>query len=332
MSITTIIIALIVFGIIVTVHEAGHFLVAKFFKVTVHEFAVGMGPKIAGKKYKETEYSLRALPLGGYVRMEGEDEDSKDPNGFNNKPVLQRMAIIFAGPFMNFLLTILILSILFSVSGVPSRFVGGTAPDMPAAEAGLIEGDEILRINGKEVRTPEQVSREIMDSQGEISVDVRRGKQILRFEMTPTVQEGRRMIGIQYANRKSSGAAIVYGFRQTFALARQMLGFLGKLVTGKMGMGGLSGPVGIISEVGKAAQTGFASVVGLAALISLNLGLINLMPIPALDGSRILFQIIELIRGKKIDPNKEGYVHMVGMICLLALMIVITYFDILKLV
>lgn len=332
MSITTIITAMIVFGIIVTVHEAGHFSVAKFFKVTVHEFAVGMGPRIYGKTVGDTEYSLRALPLGGYVRMEGEDQDSSDPNGFNNKPALQRMAIIFAGPFMNFVLTILILSILFSVSGVPSRFIGSLAEDMPAVEAGLVPGDEILRVNDIQVRTPEEISHEITSSEGEVSLEVKREGQILTFTMVPQEREGRRMIGIAYANRKSPGLAISYGFKQTFVLSGQMLRFLGRLVTGKMGMGGLSGPVGIISEVGKAAQSGFASVAGLAALISLNLGLINLLPIPALDGSRILFQLIELIRGKKIDPNKEGYVHMIGMICLLALMIVITYFDILKLV
>lgn len=333
MSITTIVVALIVFGVIVTVHEAGHFSVAKLFGVTVHEFAVGMGPKVLGKKIGDTEYTVRALPLGGFVRMEGEDEDSDDPNAFNHKTPLQRMGIIFAGPFMNFVLTVFLFSILFAVVGVPSNVVGSLMDDMPAKAAGLMVGDKIVAVNGQSVRTPEEVTSQIQGaSEDTLRLEIERNGQTEVISVDAVLKEGRKMIGITYGNVKSPGASIVYGVKQTVSLAKEMLDFLGKLVTGKMGMAGVSGPVGIISEVGKAAQNGWISVMALAAVISLNLGLINLMPIPALDGSRILFQLIEIIRGKKIDPNKEGYVHMTGMIFLLALMIFITYKDILRLV
>lgn len=333
MSTTTIIAALIVFGIIVIVHEAGHFSVAKWFHVTVHEFAVGMGPKLFSKKIKETEYTIRALPLGGFVRMEGEDEESDDPNAFNKKTPLQRMGIIFAGPFMNFVLTIVLFALLFSVIGVPSNVVGSLMEDMPAKSAGLLVGDKIIAVDGQAVGSPEEVTAAIQAVQADhLQMMIERENNRQEIKVNVVSKEGRKMIGITYGNVKSPGRSIGYAFKQTFTLAKEMLDFLGKLITGKIGMSGVSGPVGIISEVGKAAKTGWVSVVALAAVISLNLGLINLMPIPALDGSRILFQLIELIRGKRIDPNKEGYVHMTGMIFLLVLMVFITYKDILRLV
>ena len=151
MNLMTIIIALIVFGVIVTVHEMGHFFTAKYFGVTVHEFSVGMGPKLYSKTKKETEYSLRALPLGGYVRMEGEDSESQDPNSFNNKHPLKRMAIIFAGPFMNFILTIVLMSFLFMMIGVPVNKIGALVENMPASNSGLEVGDKIIMIDDKKI-------------------------------------------------------------------------------------------------------------------------------------------------------------------------------------
>lgn len=332
MNIMTIIIALIVFGVIVTVHEAGHFLMAKFCLVTVHEFAVGMGPKLISKRWGDTEYTIRLLPLGGFVRMEGEDQNSDDPNGFNHKSPLQRMSIIFAGPFMNFVLTIVLFSMLFAFVGVPSNTIGSLVEGMPAESSGLMKEDRIVKVDGQPVKTPEQVTRAISSSTNQsIVIDVLRNGQSESFEIQPVEVDGRRMVGIIYANEKSPGLAIFYGVKQTYILGKQMLAFLGRLFTGQMGMVGVSGPVGIISEVGRAAEHGLMSVIGLAALISLNLGLFNLLPIPALDGSRILFQFVELIRGKKIDPNKEGYIHMAGMLLLISLMVFVTYKDILKL-
>lgn len=332
MNLMTIILALLVFGVIVTVHEMGHFLTAKYFGVTVHEFSVGMGHKLFSRKRNETEYSIRALPLGGYVRMEGEDSESDDPNSFNNKHPLQRMAIIFAGPFMNFILTIVLMSMLFILVGVPVNKVGALIDDMPAQESGMMVGDKIVKINDINIDSWDAVTKTIQSSKdSNLEFTVERNNEKLIIPITAIEQGGRKIVGITNASEKSPGKSLVYGTKQTFVMLGDMLNFLGKLFTGKAGDEGVVGPIGIISAVGEAAKTGFENVIYLAAVISLNLGLINLLPIPALDGSRIIFQMIELVRGKKIDPEKEGFVHMVGMILLLALMLFITSKDILRL-
>ncbi|WP_313016780.1 RIP metalloprotease RseP [Acetoanaerobium noterae] len=331
MNLMTIIIALIVFGVIVTVHEMGHFFTAKYFGVTVHEFSVGMGPKLYSKTKKETEYSLRALPLGGYVRMEGEDSESQDPNSFNNKHPLKRMAIIFAGPFMNFILTIVLMSFLFMMIGVPVNKIGDLVENMPAYNSGLEVGDKIIMIDDKKIDSWQSVTDAIQSSpDNNLEFTIERNNEQKIIAVDAVEQAGRKVVGISPASEKSPGKSLVFGTNQTILMLTDMLSFLGKLFTGQAGDEGVVGPVGIISAVGEAARTGFANVISLAAIISLNLGLINLLPIPALDGSRIVFQAIELVRGKKIDPEKEGFVHMIGMILLLALMLFITSKDILR--
>ena len=332
MSLITIMLALIVFGVIVTVHEMGHFFTAKHFGVTVHEFSIGMGHKLYSKKKNETEYSIRLLPLGGYVRMEGEDSESDDPNSFNNKHPLQRIAIIFAGPFMNFILTIVLMSLLFIMVGVPVNKVGSLVEDMPAQESGMMVSDKIVKIDDIAISSWEAVTQTIQNSDDfNLEFTVERNNETLVIPITAIEQGGRKIVGISPASEKSPGKSLVYGTKQTLVMLGDMLNFLGKLFTGKAGDEGVVGPVGIISAVGEAAKTGFENVIYLAAVISLNLGLINLLPIPALDGSRIIFQVIELVRGKRIDPDKEGFIHMIGMILLLALMLFITSKDILRL-
>ncbi len=332
MNLMTIVLALVVFGVIVTVHEMGHFFTAKYFGVTVHEFSVGMGPKLYSKIKNETEYSIRALPLGGYVRMEGEDSESNDPNSFNNKHPLKRMAIIFAGPFMNFILTIILMSILFMIVGVPVNKIGGLVEDMPAANSGLEVGDKIIQIDNIKIDSWQAVTQSIQSSlDNKLEFIIQRDNEQMLINVDAVEDSGRKVVGISPASEKSPGKSLVYGTSQTITMLTDMLRFLGKLFTGQAGDEGVVGPVGIISAVGEAAKSGFANVISLAAIISLNLGLINLLPIPALDGSRIVFQAIELARGKKIDPEKEGFVHMIGMILLLALMLFITSKDILRL-
>jgi len=331
MSIWTIIIALIVFGVIVIVHEMGHFFTAKFFGVTVHEFAVGMGPKIFSTTKNETDYSVRALPLGGYIRMEGEDEGSEDPNGFNNKHPLKRMAIIFAGPFMNFIFAFLLFSMLYMMVGVPVNTVGGLIEGMPAIRSELQEGDRIISIEGTRTSSWTDVTDTIGASEDEIlTFEVQRDSQTLMIDVETVREGGRTAIGISPKYERAPGISISYGFKQTVGMLKDMLTFLGQLFTGRSESEGVVGPIGIISAVGDAARTGFANVLFLAAVISLNLGLINLLPIPALDGSRIIFQFIELVRGKKIDPEKEGTIHLIGMALLLLLMVFVTYKDILR--
>lgn len=331
MSILTIIIALMVFGAIVIVHEMGHFFTAKFFKVTVHEFAVGMGPKIFSKTKNETDYSVRALPLGGYIRMEGEDQGSDDPNGFNNKHPLKRMAIIFAGPFMNFVFAFLLFSILYMMIGVPVNAVGGLIEGMPAIRSELQQGDKIISIDGIRTNSWDDVTSTIGASEDEIlTFEVQRDSQTVFVDVETIREGGRTAIGISPKYERIPSVSLTYGYRQTTGMLRDMLSFLGQLFTGRTGDEGVVGPIGIISAVGDAAKTGFENVIFLAAVISLNLGLINLLPIPALDGSRIIFQFIELVRGKKIDPEKEGTIHLIGMMLLLLLMVFVTYKDILR--
>lgn len=328
----TIIIALIVFGIIVLVHEFGHFIVAKKSGVKIHEFAIGMGPKLIGIKKGETDYTIRILPLGGFVRMEGEDENSSDPRSFNNKNIFQRIAIIFAGPFMNFLLAIVLFAFIFMYQGVPGTTIKQTLPNLPAKEVGIKAGDTIVEINNIKVNSWDEVSKEITNSQGKkINIKISRNEELKSYDIIPQKQNGRIMIGIEPKFEKNIFLSLKYSIKQTVFFLEQMINFLGNAISGNASFKDVAGPVGIVNIVGKVAKTGFISLVSFAAIISLNLGLMNLLPIPALDGGRILLLLVELVRGKKIDPDKEGFIHFVGFVALMLLMVVITYKDIARL-
>lgn len=325
-----IIIALLVFGVIVMVHELGHFSVAKYFKVKIHEFAIGMGPKIFKKRVGETDYTIRALPLGGFVQMEGEDEASDDENGFNSKPPLQRMAIIFAGPFMNFIFTIVVFTMIFITMGIAVPTVDKLIDNKPAQLAGLQVGDKISEINGEKIDSWDETTNIISSSIGkELNFKIDRKGEILDIKITPENTEGRGTIGFYPKSEKNFFKALTYGTQKTWNMLGQMIISLKDLVTGK-NVGDVVGPVGIINIVGDAANNGVLPVVYLAAIISLNLGLINLLPIPALDGSRMVFQFIELVTGKKVPAEKEGMVHIVGFVALMSLMLILTYKDILR--
>lgn len=329
----SIFIALVVFGVIVLFHEFGHFIVAKLCKVKVHEFAIGMGPKIASIKGKETDYSIRLLPLGGYVKMLGEDEDSEDERSFGKKSVLQRIGIIAAGPIMNFVLAILLFTVIFMVVGIPTTSIKETMKDYPAHSAGIIAGDRIIEIEGKTIESWNQVTS-IVGSSAEKSIDIKiqREGNTMEFEVVPVLQEGRGVIGILPTSEKNLSLSVKSSAERTGYILSQMMNFFATLVTGKVNTSDVVGPVGIINVVGEAAKVGYLNVISLAAVISINLGLINLFPFPALDGSRILFLIVELVRGKKIDSEKEGMIHLIGFALLMLLMLVITYKDIIKLI
>lgn len=332
---TTAFVAIIVFGILVLIHELGHFTVAKIVGIKVHEFAIGMGPKLVHIRKGETEYSIRALPLGGYVRMEGEDEKSDDLRSFNNKPVLARIAVIFAGPFMNFILSIALFTIIFYSIGAPTTKIKKVIDQSPAQIAGIQGGDIVYSINGQKMDTWQKIIDTISSSQEEsINITViRNGDEIEKtVKITRNVDTNRATIGIETTIEKSIGASIRNGFVAIKAITADILGFLKGLITRESNAAGeVMGPVGIISLVGQVAKTGWLDVVNLTAVLSVNLGLMNLLPIPALDGSRIMFLLAEILRGKPVDPEKEGMIHLIGFGILITLMLFVTYKDLLKL-
>lgn len=327
----TAIVAILVFGLLVFFHELGHFSVAKLFGIRVHEFAIGMGPKLVYTKKHGTTYSLRVFPIGGFVRMEGEDENSDSEDSFGKKSVSQRIGVILAGPLMNFILGFLCFFIIFFYLGVPSTTIGNIIPQSPAELYGLQTHDKILEIDGEMIESWDQLVSMIVASQGSpIQITYQREGLVVTQTMTPEIDEasGRPMIGIVPGIEKSVTGAMSNGLSQTRLIFTEILRFLQQLIRGQADTSDVAGPVGIISLVGQASRSGWIDVVGLAGLISINLGIMNLLPIPALDGSRIIFLVLEAMRGKPVDPEKEAMVHMVGITLLMLLMIVITYKDI----
>ena len=333
----TIILALLLFGVIVLIHELGHFLFAKKNGITVHEFAIGMGPKLFAKEKNGTLYSIRLLPIGGYVAMEGEDEESNKPGSFGTKSILQRASVIFAGPFFNLILAIIFLIPVFIYIGSPTTTLDQITENSPAYEAGLNAGDTIKSINGKEITSWSEFTNEIAQSNGkELSFVVERNNEELKLNVTPQKSaDGSYKVGVTCIRDKKITNAIKDAFITTWQMIVQMLTFLKQMITGTVPGGfsnSVAGPVGVISIVSDAAKTGIMNLLYLGSIISLNLGIINLVPFPALDGGRLLLLFIEWIRGgKKIDQEKEAMINMIGFCALMAFMVFITYNDVTRL-
>lgn len=335
------ILAIVMLGVLIFVHELGHFVSARAVGIRVMEFAMGFGPKLFSKKGKSgTTYSLRALPLGGFCAYYGEDEDlgENDMIAYNKQPVWKRFISVLAGPLMNFLVAVLILVLLFAAVGLPGAAIpqiGTLMQDMPAADAGLLPGDTFVEVNGTQVTDVTQMSGLIDGLEGgtaEIVVD-RKGE-LLRFEMTPrwNAEEERSLIGIYFANetvRLGFGESVKYAFLETGGMVKAMVDFLGNLIFRGEGVNDIAGPVGTLNLIQEQTQTGgLRSYLSLAAMISVNLGFFNLLPIPGLDGSRLIFLLLEAIRRRPMDPNKEGMVHLAGFVLLMGLMVVVLFKDI----
>ncbi len=331
----TIISSIIIFLLVILIHEFGHFIVAKMNGVSVLEFSIGMGPKLFQRESNGTLYSLRVLPVGGYCQLEGEDEENDSPNSLNNQSPLVRLKVILAGAIMNFILAFILLILLMSVSRVSTE-VSGVIKDSPAYSSGIQTGDQIVSINGENVSDGEELLKSIKESQGDLNIGVIRDSQSKNIKVTPRLENNIRKIGVNFQEEYNiKNFSIVKGFKKgliTFLnLTGMLYKFLGMLITGQLGLGGVSGPVGVVKEIGNAAKTGVANLIFLLAYININLGVFNLLPIPALDGGRAIFILIEMIFGKKISEEKEGYIHMVGLILLLALIAVVTIKDVIKL-
>jgi regulator of sigma E protease len=314
-------------------HEFGHLAAAKAVGVRVNEFALGMGPRLFKFKKGDTEYSLRAFPIGGFCAMEGEDESSDDPRAFNGKPLPAKALVLLAGSLMNVLLAVLILSAVIFAQGTPSTVVSEVGAGSPAEAAGLLPGDRILSLDGRPVAEWEDVPSGVEAAAGDrIAVTVLRDGAELRLESGFYVDgEGGKKMGVTLGMERRArniGPAFLLGCRSTWNMGAAMLEAIGMLFTGDVPIKELTGPVGIVYIVDDVAKSGMIQLAQLTALISLNLGIVNLLPIPALDGCRFVFLFIRKITGRAVTDEMEGKVHFVGIILLFALMIFVTFQDV----
>jgi len=333
----TIIIAIIAFGVLILFHEFGHFILAKLSGIKVEEFAIGMGPAIVKFRRGETDYAIRLLPIGGFVRMLGEDQRSDDKRAFTNQAVWKRMAVIAAGPLMNFALTILLLAIITAVVGraVYLPVIDTVVSNSPAQRAGLMAGDRFISIEGKEIKTADDARAIVSNNPGKpLTAVIERNGQRIKVIITPeyNAEAQTSQIGITFKGHMEKVSvfnAIGYSFAQVYDMTKMMIVGIGQLIIGR-GLDQVMGPYGIVKIVGQAASQGIIDLLWLVAIISLNVGLINLVPFPALDGSRLVFLAIEGIRGKPIDQEKEGMIHFAGLVILMLLMLVVTFHDIMR--
>jgi regulator of sigma E protease len=412
---STVIAFVVIFGALVFFHELGHLIFAKRAGILCREFAIGFGPKVFTHKRNETVYTIRLLPIGGFVRMAGEDpemveikpgqrvgllfkedkiskiilnnkekypnalvmevehadiehalvikgyEDNDDeilksfdvlPNAmlvengeetliapynrqFSSKTLGQRTMAIFAGPMMNFILAFFVFMLIAILQGVPSNepILGKMTPDGAALEAGLKEGDVVQTVGGSEVSSWEDVVEIIRKSpEQELMFVVNRDGEEMEIPVTPKerVAEDEKIgiIGVYSPMEKSPLKSITYGFQETYFWTKEIFMMLGKLVTGQFSIDALSGPVGIYVSTDTVAKSGIYYLMKWAGILSINLGIMNLLPIPALDGGRLMFFAVEAVRGKPIDRQKEGMVHFIGFALLMLLMLVVTWNDI----
>lgn len=340
---TTILAVLFVFGLLIIGHELGHFTVAKLCGVKVLEFSFGMGPRILKFGKGETEYSLRLFPIGGFVKMLGEDEYVDDPRSFSCKPVPARMATIAAGPVMNIIISILIFAGIAMAVGYAKPVVKNYAdkpesnPNIvyPVETAGIKPGDKIVGVNGSRLLTYEDFKLFMYQNGGKtFTMTVSRNGQQFTKSITPIYRSDLNMymVGIEPVyGRASLFEGIEYGAMNTLSFTKQMLSVLKGLITGATSTEDVSGPVGIIKYTGEAAKQGFSSLMVFTSLLSINLAIMNLIPFPALDGGWMLILLIEGIRRKKLDPDKVGMINFVGFAFLMILTVIITFRDVIKL-
>lgn len=346
--ILNIILFILILGVIVFIHEFGHFTFAKLTGVYVYEFSIGMGPKLWSKKGKETEYSLRAIPIGGFCQMAGEDMEDDDlkkipkDKRLQSKTVWQRFLIMFFGAGNNFISAVLILFFLALIWGGNSMTpkITEVTKDYPAQKAGIQAGDIVKEINGHKIKTSDDISLylAIADPKEKSTFVVEKGNGYevtykLKAKKVKEKDEVSYVYGIGMKQEKTKGFvnAIKYTVKKTGSIFKQMGVTVGYLFTGGISLNQLSGPVGIYSVVGESSKAGIANILYLVAFLSINVGFINLLPLPAFDGGHILFLVIEAIKGSPVKPEVEEKIHGIGMMLLLLLMVVITINDIIKL-
>jgi len=311
-----------VLGMLVLAHEMGHFVVARIHGITVYEFSIGFGPVLWSTKPKETQYSLRALPLGGYVRMMGEDDTSDDVNSFSQKKPWQRFTVLIAGPLMNFVLAVLLYTIIFASIGSATTVVDSVEKGFPGAVAGIEKGDRIVSIANKEIDSWQTLATLVPTLKQSFPVVVERKGQTKTFNLkTQKDKDGRQIIGILPTRDKSLVTALGMGSQTTGDIAKSIFQFLGQMVTGKAKADGVVGPVGIYNVVGQASQAGLLPLLEVAAVISVNLAIFNLLPIPALDGGWLVFIVYEMVFRKPFNRQTQEKLQYAGFMLLMLLML-----------
>jgi regulator of sigma E protease len=326
--------AILAFSVLVIVHELGHFLLAKLNGVKVEEFSLGMGPKLFGIKGKETEYLIKALPIGGYVKMLGEEEKVSDARSFSSKAPSQKLSIIAAGPIMNFILAIVLFAVIGSIRGFAVPVVDSVDQDKPAYAAGMQKGDKIISVNNKKIKTWDDFFTEVYMADGNgLNIKVSRDNNVKSFDVVPVKDpvENRYIVGIrpQLLENPTLAQSASYGLTQTGSIVKQTFGVLKTLFTGKASASDIGGPITIIKVSTKAAEQGLIPLMAFAAYLSVQLAIFNIIPFPALDGGWIFMLLFEIITRKKIDDNKIGIINYIGFAILMALMVVVVIKDIL---
>ena len=342
-----IIVSLLIFSIIILFHELGHFLLAKKNGIKVNEFSLGLGPTIWGIKKGDTLYCMKLLPFGGACVMEGEDSECSSEDAFGSKSVWARISVVAAGPIFNFIMAFLFSFIIVCITGYDLPVLVDVSEGYAAAEAGLLPGDVITEMNGKNIHFYRDISAYGMYHAGEpVEVTYIRNNKEYTTTLVPKFNEeaGRYLygfVGNAYREKYTNNVLTLakYSFYEVGYWIDSTIQSLRLLVTGGVSVNEMSGPVGIVDAIGDSYEESIHYGAGVAilqmlyicVLLSANLGVMNLLPIPALDGGRLVFLIIEAIRGKKIDQEKEGFVHFIGLVLLLLLMVVIMFNDIRKL-
>lgn len=344
----------LVFGVIVFVHEFGHFLAAKWVGVGVERFSFGFGPKLLGKRIGETEYLVSAIPLGGYVKMVGEDVGEEvagvdTQRSFSHQPLPGRFLIVLAGPFANLLTAFIVFSVTFFTFGVnipiDAAKVGGVVPNLPAQRAGLESGDEVLSVGGVEVKTWDELAQRIQQSEGrEIPLTVRKTDgQVVEIPITPELRsdpaggtgQENYVIGIERVFRLeevSLGRAIQLGAEQTWLWTVLIVKSVAMLLSGEVSTKELGGPILIAQVAGQQARLGLDYLLRFTAIINVNLAIFNLLPIPVLDGGHLLLFSIELVRGRPLSLRSREMAWRVGFLVIVTLIVLVFYNDIARLV
>lgn len=334
-------VAIIIFSIIIIIHELGHFLLAKRGGIRVNEFALGMGPTLLSKQMGETKYAIKLLPFGGSCMMEGEDEESSAEDAFNKKSVWTRISVVVAGPVFNFILAFVLSLFLIGSIGYDEPKLVAVTEGFPAEAAGMEAGDMILKMNNKNINLYREVSLYVQTHQGEtVTVVYERDGQEHTVTLEPKQDEdGMYYLGFQGSGMQTKGGiwdTIKYSVYEVKYWISSTIQSLGMLVRGQISADNVSGPVGIVNVIGDTYETSktdgayyvLLNMMYISILLSANLGVMNLLPIPALDGGRLVFLLLEAIRGKAIDQEKEGMVHFIGLIVLMALMVLILFNDV----
>ena len=337
-----ILITIIGFGIMIFLHELGHFITAKRFGVLVHEFAIGMGPKIFSFGKGETKYSLRLFPIGGYVKLEGENdvEENDNPRSFSNLPPLKRIVVLVSGALMNVLLGFIIFTCINLSVGITPSVIDNIPQEYASKQTLLKSGDKIVRLNNTRIHMHDDVSLFMSRCEADDEIDItvmRNGDKVEIDDFKPLKTENGYMLGVQFVHENATiFKSAQFALYDTIYITKAVLFALADLFTGKVGVNTLSGPVEIVSVVGTVTSTQtpytYLSILMLFAMITVNLGVFNLLPFPALDGGSIIFALYELITRKKIKSEVVGYATMIGFAIMMLLALYVTAGDIIDLV